>query len=541
MGRLSCGMRMGLGAATIVSTISAAIPEVVLAQCDEPVQTHHVYAPDGGSIDQFGVRAVRFGDWAVIGAPRHNANQGAAYVFRNNSGVWQCFQKFTPTVSAGPPQLGWGLAYSNSRIAVGAYAETVSGTNLAGAVYTYAFDGAMWVSAGKIANPSPGSNEFGISLAMFGDRLAIGAEGRTIAGSVRAGSVYIYEWNGAAWQQQQVIDNPLPAQEDLFGSWVAMNDLWLAVGSDGDDTYASNSGTVYMYERVGALWTYRGALPRAGAGSGDFFGQTLALHENTLIVGAPFHDVAGTDAGSAYVYTYDGIGWTEAQRLNAAPASVSDAFGVGVAFDGTNLIVGAIAGPGQSADSGNAYVFRKVSGMWTQQYVLQADDGLNGDAFGGGRRAIGLENGRVLVGSPRDDYNGHTDAGSAYFFDLDPVGLTIDDQPDNVTAGPGQTAMFSVAVSGTAPILHQWRRHGVDLADNYPFSGATTPTLTISPTFIDFGGTYDCVISNVCGSMVTTDPATLAVPYCTGDGNASRTVTFDDILAALANFGAVCP
>jgi len=86
-----------------------------------------------------------------------------------------------------------------------------------------------------------------------------------------------------------------------------------------------------------------------------------------------------------------------------------------------------------------------------------------------------------------------------------PVAPTITTQPSNQTVTAGQTATFSVAASGTAPLSYQWNKNGA------PISGAssssyTTPTTTTS----DNGALFTVVLSNAIGS-VTSNAATLNV------------------------------
>ncbi len=82
---------------------------------------------------------------------------------------------------------------------------------------------------------------------------------------------------------------------------------------------------------------------------------------------------------------------------------------------------------------------------------------------------------------------------------------TITTQPASKTVTEGQTAAFTVAASGTAPIGYQWRKGGVNIA------GATSSTYTTPATVLaDSGATFDVVLSNVAGT-VTSTPATLTV------------------------------
>jgi uncharacterized repeat protein (TIGR01451 family) len=81
---------------------------------------------------------------------------------------------------------------------------------------------------------------------------------------------------------------------------------------------------------------------------------------------------------------------------------------------------------------------------------------------------------------------------------------TITDQPDDLTIVTGDTANFSVGVSGTAPFYYQWRRNGVNITD------ATNSTLVINNAAPANSGNYDVVVTNMNNS-VTSSVAVLVV------------------------------
>ena len=82
---------------------------------------------------------------------------------------------------------------------------------------------------------------------------------------------------------------------------------------------------------------------------------------------------------------------------------------------------------------------------------------------------------------------------------------SITQQPANQTASAGQTATFTVAASGTAPLAYQWQRGGVDIV------GANSPTYTTPPvSSADDGARFRCVVSNAAGSA-TSNEAVLTV------------------------------
>ncbi len=79
-------------------------------------------------------------------------------------------------------------------------------------------------------------------------------------------------------------------------------------------------------------------------------------------------------------------------------------------------------------------------------------------------------------------------------------------QPSGVTVASGETATFSVAAIGTAPLAYQWRRNGATIA------GATGASYTTPVTVdSDDGALYSVVIDNVTAMPVTSAAAVLDV------------------------------
>lgn len=94
-----------------------------------------------------------------------------------------------------------------------------------------------------------------------------------------------------------------------------------------------------------------------------------------------------------------------------------------------------------------------------------------------------------------------------------PLAPSITQQPASLAVLSGQSASFTVAASGTAPLATQWQRNGVDIA------GATSTAYTLATTVLaDSGAAFRAVVSNAAGSAtsnVATLTVTAAVPVLT--------------------------
>jgi hypothetical protein len=91
-------------------------------------------------------------------------------------------------------------------------------------------------------------------------------------------------------------------------------------------------------------------------------------------------------------------------------------------------------------------------------------------------------------------------------------------QPMSTTVCPGSMATFSVAATGTGTLSYQWQRNGSNLANGGHYSGVLTPTLTVNRATAADTGSYDVVVTNLCGSS-TSNPAALALNLTDTDGD----------------------
>ena len=66
--------------------------------------------------------------------------------------------------------------------------------------------------------------------------------------------------------------------------------------------YANTGGSAYVFSRSGTSWTQESKVEASNAGSGDFFGSSVAINGSTAIVGAYDEDTTSDSSGSAYIF-----------------------------------------------------------------------------------------------------------------------------------------------------------------------------------------------------------------------------------------------
>ncbi len=75
--------------------------------------------------------------------------------------------------------------------------------------------------------------------------------------------------------------------------------------------------------------------------------------------------------------------------------------------------------------------------------------------------------------------------------------ISISRQPEDKEVCEGETITFRVSAMGDGPISYQWRKDGNDI------TGATDSSYTIASVMLNDSGSYDCVLMNPCGSLVS--------------------------------------
>ena len=179
-----------------------------------------------------------------------------------------------------------------------------------------------------------------------------------------------------------------------------------------DAVFNNRPGAAYVFTKnsESGEWT-QATLTALDGNDGDEFGQSVALDGDTAVVGAPGADkgVAGegqvTGTGAAYVFIRDSAGsWTQAAKLTANDAAADDQFAYSVAVYDDTVVIGAHQDDDDGAESGSAYVFTKpANGGWTSTNTavkLTAPDAAAGGYYG---NSVAVSGDTIVVGAHKAD------------------------------------------------------------------------------------------------------------------------------------------
>ena len=193
------------------------------------------------------------------------------------------------------------------------------------------------------------------------------------------------------------------ASNDFFGFSIALSDDTAVIGALRDDDNGVDSGSVYVFTRFGTNWSQQTKFTATDSGAGDEFGGHVALDGDIAVIGARHDDDKGVDSGSAYVFTRSGTAWSQQAKLTASDGAAGDEFGYSVAISGDTAVIGAPRDDDKSDDSGSAYVFTRSGSTWSQQAKLEATDGAAGDVFG---ISVAISGDTVVIGADLADEKG---------------------------------------------------------------------------------------------------------------------------------------
>jgi len=421
--------------------LTVALTLGVLAACsadeEPPVESafqslKKLVAADAADYDTFGIAVALGAEFAVVGSPGDDdegSNAGAAYIFARTEGGtdgWGEVVRLVAADAAAGDLFGISVDISGDYAAVGAASEDGAGADR-GAVYIfYRNQGGTdaWGQVARLrASGAADGDDFGISVALDGDTLIVGAEG--YAGATdKEGAAYIFrrDQGGAnAWGQVVRLLSDEPGDTDQYGYSVDISGDIALVGAPGEDTVGGNRGAVRVYARdLGGAdaWGLVKKIAPADPQDNSWFGTSVAVRGTRAVVSAPWHDGAGTDRGAVYVFGRDEGGaaaWGQVAVLTASDTRDDDLFGLDVALYGSYVVAAAPYSRGGGTERGQVYAFGENEGgpgAWGEVQILRASDGSNSDQFG---VAVDIFGAYILGGATGEEGSG-TDRGAAYLF-----------------------------------------------------------------------------------------------------------------------------
>jgi len=398
-------------------------------------------ASDAAAYDRFAEAVSISGDYAIVGALGSDNYTGSAYIFKREDSTWTEQAKLTASDAAEYDSFHY-VSIDGDYAIVGAPGNDDAGS-YSGSAYIFKREGSTWTEQAKLtASDADAGDHFGSPVSIDGDYAIVGASRNDDAGSA-SGSAYIFKREGSTWTEQAKLTASDGASYYFFGRSVSIDGDYAIVGAYGSDNY---TGAAYIFKREGSTWTEQAKLTASDAAEYDYFGWSVAVDGNYAIVGAPGDPEAGEYPGSSYVFKREGATWTEQAKLTASDAAEYDYFGGSVSISGDYVIVGARAHEEFGSGPGAAHIFKREGSIWTEQYKLTASDRAEHDYFG---HSVSISGDYAIVGAPFDDDAGNI-SGSAYIYSILTVGISAN--PETIQVGETSTLTWTSTNADSASI-----------------------------------------------------------------------------------------
>jgi len=300
----------------------------------------------------------------------------------------------------------------------------------------------------RSSQPQPGEKYlFGVAVALSGDTLVVGAPTENGGGRPNGGAVYVYELTDSGTSFVQRLESPTSHEWGWFGTSVAISNDWLVVGAPGEQSTGDGGtffGSAHVFRRNGVQLDPAGVtLVAPDVGPTAYFGAATAIAGERLVVSAPglvCPDHGGMLGGSVHPFSFASGTWQPETCLDESGDSATMFFGLSLAMTADALVVGAPVSRGSAAgfapdvpggpffdSSGSVYAYRLTGGgLQRPGCRVKAPNPDPCDAFGNWVAladdyfAVGapLEDGRQGGIGPPDRHNALMDSGGVYIYPL---------------------------------------------------------------------------------------------------------------------------
>ena len=385
-----------------------------------------------------------------------------------------------------------------------------------------------WLQLGKLtASGGVAGDQLGYSVAVSGNTVVVGVPYAIEGTNDQQGAVYVFTKPASGWgnmTQTAKLTASDGAVQDYFGYSVDITGNTVVVGAP---NYSGNgSGAVYVFVKPSGGWvdmTQTAELTASDGQPGADLGWSVSIDGSTVAAGAP---AASSYQGTAYVYARPSRGWanmTQTAELTASAGLAGDELGYSISASGSTVVAGAAGfGEGQGA----AYVFVEPATGWasmTETAELTASDGQPLDGIA---NSVSVSSNTVVAGAPYAYIAGHQYQGAAYVFAEPAAGWASMTETAKLFAYKGQpdeNLGYAVSVSGNTVVAGA---PGVTLGSNTgqgaayvfvkPANGwQTTASFKVKLISSD-GSAYDAFGHSV---SVATGTAVFGAPGATIGGN----------------------
>ena len=343
---------------------------------EDPFLIAKIQADDGQREDNYGKSIAVSGDYTVVGASNEDStaeNSGAVYLYKKNSlGELTQIAKLKADDAEENDYFGYSVAIDGDYIVVGAYKEDTNENN-AGSVYIFkrkSDDTNDTKQIAKIQADSPQEDaKFGNAVSISGRYIAVGSSYDNFDTEDDAGSVYLFKRNSDSKDdvsQIAQLNASNYGKEDWFGHSVAIDGDYIIVGAYGEDTKGDNAGAIYLFKRNSDDDDDTKQIAMIvinHAHDFDYLGYSVAISGNYILTATHGDDSSAENAGMAYLFERKSDDEDDVKLISKFEAKEPhpyDYFGRSVSMNGVYMLIGAsYEDTDKESNSGSAYLFRR--------------------------------------------------------------------------------------------------------------------------------------------------------------------------------------
>jgi len=256
-----------------------------------------LHSPTPEEQPTFGFAVAVDGDIIVVSDVDVNVEgkiyAGMAYVFDSEGSLLATLQSPTPGINH---LFGIAVTVGGDIIVIGEVLVTATNQPVGpSSAYIFDYNGNLIATLKPPEGTSP--INFGRTVDVDGDIVAVGDSYAEVDGIIKAGRVYLFDSDG---NYLRTLQAPEPEEAAHFGAWVDISGDKIAIGEYRADVETINEGRAYLFDTDGnRLATLQAPEPEVGA----YFGFAVAVYGDTVVVASNYAEVEGlSQAGKVYIF-----------------------------------------------------------------------------------------------------------------------------------------------------------------------------------------------------------------------------------------------
>ena len=309
--------------------------------------------PSETSNAQFNISVAMDNGLIVIGENRDDTlatDAGQAHVFSATTGnLLHTLNDPTPSEY---DLFGSTVAIEGRLVFVGSIGHDVNGVSVG---QVNLFDASTGSLLRTFDDPTPTTADgFGTAIAAGGDFVVIGANRHLSSTLYPVGQAHLFRISDGSLIH--TFDAPIGTVDGFFGSSVAIKEDDVFIGQPSVLTVEGRFGYVHQFDASTGDLIRTIEEPESSGSTNTHFGSSVAVDQDTLVVGAYTTFVNGTNIGQVHLFDTD-TGSFE-RSLNDPTPTFQDRFGTSVAIEGDRILVGADGDESNGFKDGQAHLFK---------------------------------------------------------------------------------------------------------------------------------------------------------------------------------------